>query len=439
MWLTLVRKSLWHRRLTVLLCMVTVAISVFVVLGFEHWRQQVKIRFAQTVAGVDLVVGARTSPINLLLYSVFRIGNASNNLSHASYAAIAAHPDVAWVVPLSLGDSHRSYRVVGTTTGYFRHFHYGASQPLHFRAGAVFTGDREVVLGAQVAHRLQYQPGQQIVLAHGLHATRFSLHNDHPFTVSGILAPTGTPVDEGLYVSLAGLEALHQPRPAPQRSAVRGSENESEHGSEHESEHQHAHAHDDEPDHGPGAGASAAPVTALLVGLTHKVAAFGVQREINTYAPEALTAILPGVVLMELWQLTGAVEQALWLLSQLVLLAALLGLSAMLLASLRERQGDIAVLRAMGAHPLFIVGLIQAEALLICGGGILLALAGLWAALVGLQDWLSLEYGIVVSSHILTPPLLRTLGLVLMLAFATSLIPALAAYRASLQQRLAER
>ena len=190
-----------------------ITVSIFVLLGIEHIRQQAKSSFSNTVSGIDLIVGARTGDINLLLYSVFRLGNATNNISWSSYQDISTNPKVAWTLPISLGDSHKGYRVMGTTTDYFKHFHYGQKQALTFAQGKVFSEVFDVVLGAEVARKLNYQLETQIILAHGMASTSFSQHNDKPFRIVGILQPTGTPVDRTVHVSLQGIEAVHLKTP----------------------------------------------------------------------------------------------------------------------------------------------------------------------------------------------------------------------------------
>ena len=128
-------RSVLNRRLTVALTVLSVALSVALLLGVERLRTNARDSFANTIAGTDLVIGARSGPVQLLLYSVFRIGNATNNVSWKSLQAVAAHPQVAWVVPLSLGDSHRGFRVLGTEPGYFERYRYGRGRGLAFRDG----------------------------------------------------------------------------------------------------------------------------------------------------------------------------------------------------------------------------------------------------------------------------------------------------------------
>ena len=131
--LSLALRSLANRRTTALLTLCAIAVSVALLLGVQKLRTAARDGFANTVSGVDLIVGARSGQINLLLYSVFRVGDATANVSWDTYQKVARRSDVAWTIPLSLGDSHRGYRVLGTNLDYFRHYR--------------FAGGREITLG----------------------------------------------------------------------------------------------------------------------------------------------------------------------------------------------------------------------------------------------------------------------------------------------------
>ena len=128
--LTLAAKSLRNRKFTATLTVLSIALAVALLLGVERIRQESRASFASTVSGTDLIVGARGSPVHLLLYSVFHIGNATNNIAWDSYRAIAQRPEVAWTIPLSLGDSHRGFRVLGTTSEYFEHLRFARQRRL---------------------------------------------------------------------------------------------------------------------------------------------------------------------------------------------------------------------------------------------------------------------------------------------------------------------
>ena len=406
--------SLRSRRGSVMLTLASLTISMAIVIGVEHIRAQAENSFVRTVSGVDLLVGARTSQINLLLYSVFRIGNATNNITWQSYEDITARPEVAWSIPFSLGDSHRGYRVLGTDTQYFEHFKYGDEQPLRFNDGEPFSHPLHAVIGSEVARALEYQVGQEVVLSHGIGSTSFVNHDNLPFTITGVLATTGTPVDRTVHVSLQGIEAIHLgwqngvqvSRLSPDRSDPGLSELEP------------------------------TQITALLLGLESPMAVFGLQRAINNYPSEALSAILPGVALGELWQIIGTLENLLSVISILVLTASLLGLSTMLLSSLRERRRELALYRAIGARPSFILWLIELEAFAMVS---MAALFGYLVVVAGVsltQGWLSENFALVIEVWPSTPGIWLYMGGSILAGVLLTLIPATLAYFRSLGHAL---
>ena len=405
MFINLALKSLGNRKGSVVLTILAMAVSVLVFLGVEHIRKQAKESFANTVSGVDLIVGARTGRVNLLLYSVFRVGAPTNNIQWQSYQDLTTNKQVDWVIPISLGDSHKGYRVMGTTSEYFAHFKYGKSHQLGFSSGQPFKGLYDVVLGAEVAKKLGYTLGDKIILAHGVAKTSFSLHDNHPFTVTGILLPTGTPVDQTLHVSLQGIEAIH----LDWQHSLHQNPNDQKLANEERYQPKQ--------------------ITAMLVGLKSRLATFTVQRAINESKREPLIAILPGVALAELWQMMGVLENTLRLVSLLVFIAALLGLAAMLLASMREREHEILLLRAIGASPRFLFLLIQLEALLISLTSFALGSLLLFIGLFITQDVLASKFGIQMSVSLLTEKNALFLLFMMLATFIVSAIPSIQAYQ----------
>ena len=410
-------RSAWNRRFTLALTVCSIALSTFMLLGVERIRTDLRNGFGAAVSGTDLVVGARTGSVQLLLYSVFRIGAATNNIRWSSVQALQQMRQVDWVVPLSLGDSHRGYAVVGTTPDYFRHFRYGERQPLALRAGAAFDDLFDAVLGAEVAERLGYTLGQRITLAHGSGELNVAQHADKPFRVAGILARTGTPVDRSVHISLQAMEALHvdwmagMPMPGRQTGADQ------------------VRAMDLTP----------RTVTAVLVGLKSRAAVFGVQREVNGFAAEPLMAILPGVALGELWDVIGTGEQALLAMSVLVALVSMAGLVSVVLAGLNERRRELAVLRAVGATPAHVLALLALEGLLVTLAGVALGalamlLAG-WAA----APWLQSTFGLTLALGEPTPLQAWSLAGLLAAGWLASLLPGWRAYRLSLADGLSPR
>jgi putative ABC transport system permease protein len=402
-------QSLRNRSLTAVLTVLAIAVSVMLLLGVEKVRIGARQSFADTISNTDLIVGARSGAIQLLLYSVFRIGNATNNVTWKSYQDIAKRPEVAWTVPLSLGDSHRGFRVLGTTADYFNRYTYRRDKRLAFAAGGPFSDLFDVVIGSDVADTLGYKVGDRIVVAHGLGSIAFVEHADKPFRVSGILAKTGTPVDKTLHVSLEAIEAIHV----------------------------------DWQNGMPVAGQSISAddvrkmtlepkaITAALVGLKSKLATFKLQRLINEYPEEPLSAIIPGAALQELWGLVGTAETALSAVSAMVVATALLGMVTTILTTLNERRREMAILRSVGARPTTVLGLLTTEATLLTLAGVLLGTALLYVSLALLQPVIDRAYGIRID---LDPPTAREMGMlaaIVVAGFVAGLIPAVRAYRMS--------
>ena len=400
--------SLASRRLTVGLTVFTIGLSVALFLGVEKVRTGAKESFSGTISDTDLIVGARSGSVQLLLYSVFRIGNATNNITWDSYQDIAAHPAVDWIVPISLGDSHRQFRVMGTTAAYFDRYRYRGGRALSLEDGARFDDLFDAVIGAEVAAQLGYAVGDPIVVSHGI--ASFTDHDDLPFRISGILARTGTPADRTVFVSLEAIEAIHVDWQGGARDPTRTT---------------------------PAAelrrmDLTPAAVTAAMIGVDSPLQIFSLQRWINQYPEEPLLAVLPGVALQELWAIVGVAETALIGVSALVVVTALLGMAAMILSGLQERRREMAILRGLGAGPRTILGLLIAEAAAMAAAGVALGLAILYAALAGLQPWLDAAYGLHLPLEGLSAHEVRLLGAVFAAALVVSLLPAARAYRLSL-------
>ncbi|MGF1911193.1 ABC transporter permease [Vibrio kasasachensis] len=407
--LMLAWKSVRNRRLTACLTILTVAVSLLLLLGVERIRTQAKSSFANTISSTDLIVGGRSGQVNLLLYSVFRIGNATNNIDWKSYQEFSQHRSVKWAIPLSLGDSHKSFRVLGTNQSYFEHYRYGNKQNLHLAQGKPFNGLFEAVIGADVAKKLGYQIGSEIIIAHGISDVGFSRHDNLPFTVVGIFSPTGTPVDKTVHVSLEAIEAIHVGWESGARLGNTPSANQLE-------------QHNFQPKQ----------ITAMMVGLKSRIQTFALQRQINTYPKEPLSAILPGVALHELWGMMSIAEQTLMVVSGFVVVAGLLGMLSSLLTSLQERRREMAILRTMGARPRHIFSLLILEASVLTFIGILVGITMLYALLALIGPIVAQYYGIQLPLIMLSYYELGLIAAVQISGTVIGIFPALRAYRQSL-------
>lgn len=413
--LSLALRSLWNRRATALLTLSAIAVSVALLLGVEKLRTAAREGFANTVSGVDLIVGARSGQLNLLLYSVFRVGDATANVSWESYQKIARHPDVAWTIPISLGDSHRGFRVMGTTGDYFRHYRFAGGRPLEFAAGRPFEDLYDAVLGADVAKQLGYTVGTPIVVAHGLGRVSFAEHDDKPFRVVGILARTGTPVDRTVHVGLEAITAIH----IDWQSGVQAP---------------------------PGARVDAAAaraaeltpesITAFMVGMRSRVMTFTMQRAINDYRQEPLMAIMPGVALSQLWNLVGIADTALMIVAGFVVLAGLLGMLTAILTSLNERRREMAILRSVGARPRHVFTLLVAEAGLLATGGVAAGVGLMYLLVAAARPILESRFGIFLEVGGLRGYDLAILGAVVLAGLTMGALPAWRAYRNTLSDGL---
>ncbi|MGF1457053.1 MAG: ABC transporter permease [Alphaproteobacteria bacterium] len=416
--LRLAVRSLMSRRLTAGLTILSVAISVTLFIGVEKIRQGARAGFERTISGTDLIVGARSGPVNLLLYSVFRIGSATNNITWETYQDVAARPEIAWTVPISLGDSHRGFRVVGTTPAFFERYQYGGGRPLAFAGGTPFDDLFDAVIGSDVARRLGYRVGQEIVLAHGIGAVSFAEHDTMPFRVSGILKPTGTPVDKAVHVSLAGIEAMHLGWQSGGQTPL---------------------ARMMTPDRARAMTLEPKQITAFLVGLKSKIAVLRLRRDLNTYRQEPLLAIIPGVVLAELWSVVGMVETALSAIALFVIVVGLVGILTSILTTLNERRREMAILRSVGARPFDIAILMLSEAGLLAFAGSVLGLAVAYIGLFVAAPIIETRANLTLVG--LTPSLfdVKLVAGITVAAIVLGVLPAWQAFSRSLQDGLSLR
>ncbi|MDP3330632.1 MAG: ABC transporter permease [Methylococcaceae bacterium] len=415
--LSLAIKSAWNRRFTLSLTVIAIALSVTMLLGVERLRTQAHQSFSHSIAGTDLVVGARTSPVQLMLYAVFRIGEATNNITWNTYQEIASNPLVAWSIPISLGDSHHGFPVLGTTTSYFEHFHYGDAEALIFLQGKPFKDTFDAVLGSEVAAQRGYKMGDHITLSHGMGDAGLPEHANKPFTVVGILAPTGTPVDRTVHISLEAINAIHLDwvggAPMPGFSIPA----------------QYVKKFDLAPKE----------ITAALIGLKNRAAVFKIQREVNNYAKEPLLGVMPGVALEQLWQVVNVAEKSLMAVSAMVVVVGLSGLIAVVLAGLNERRRELAILRSVGAKPRDVFLLLTSEGLFVTISGILLGVALLAILSLLLSPIAQSRYGIVLNATSISFDEIKLLATVLGVGLLASLVPGYRAYKLSLVDGLTPR
>jgi putative ABC transport system permease protein len=419
--LSLAFHSLKNRLLTTTLTVFSIALSIALLVGVENVRAGARESFANTISQTDLIVGARGGSLQLLLYSVFRIGQATNNITYETYQHFKNHPAVEWTIPYSLGDSHGGFRVVGTTEDFYKHYRFRRDRSITFASGRAPRDVFEVALGSDVAQTLGYKTGDRIVITHGVAAAsgRGILdHKDKPFTVTGVLAKTSTPVDRSIYLPLEGISAVHidwtdgaPPMPGeevPAEKITRQS-------------------------------VKVDQITSFLLRSKSRMDTLRLQREINTYAEEPIQAIIPGLTLQELWRTIGYAEDALTVVTFFVTIVGLLGMLVSLYTSLNERRREMAILRAIGAGPVKIISLLVLESFLLSLAGCVLGVALVYLLSITFQPVVEQTFGLYVPVQPPTQTAWIYLGAVAAAGLIIGFVPAWKAYRNTLSDGLSVR
>ncbi|MEV8468120.1 ABC transporter permease [Fluviibacterium sp. DFM31] len=471
-------RSLWNRRFVAALTVFAIGLSVALILGVERLREGARDSFSNSASGIDLIVAPRGNSVQILMATVFGVGSTGTGMGWETFEWLEDRPEVTWAVPIQMGDNHRGYPVIGTQATYFDHFRHSGGQPLTLSAGAFFTGDKPdaAVVGAEVAGRFGYAPGTVIINAHGAGEVSFDLHDEAPFTISGVLAPTGTAVDRMVFVTLEGFDTLHADTEVPadpfDRMAVAekaDDDHEAQDGhddhdahDEHEAheDHNEHDAHDDHADgdnhadhdaeghaddHSGHDDTEAAHhhepdrLNAIYIGLANRMNVLGLQRAINDRPSEALSAVIPAVALAELWGITGTAERAMRLMAWAVAISGMIGMVVMLSATLDTRRREFAILRSVGATPARIFGLIVTEAAVLSASGLILGLVLLTIGTFVTDPILTARFGLHLGWNVFGARELATLAIIFCAGLFASLVPAVRVYRMTLADGLSVR
>jgi len=416
-----------------LLAVLLLALSVAALCVLLLLSARIGDRFARDSAGIDLVVGAKGSPLQLILSSVYHLDTPTGNIPLSALDMLRADPGVARAVPLALGDSFRGFRIVGTEPSFL------SLSGARLAEGRLWAQPMEAVIGAQVARATGAGLGQRFVGTHGLADTDGMGHAHAPFTVVGILAPTGTVADR---LILTPVESVWDVHGIAHGETGKG---ETRAGHDHEGHDHEGHDHEGH-DRGPKAAQAARPalagpaslepeVTAVLVSYRNPAAAIRLPGAVNRQT--ALQAASPAAETARFLALFNSAIAGAQAFALLVALSGALSIFTVLLAAARAREGDLALLRVMGATRGQLFGTILLEGLLTAGAGALLGLA-LGHALVALAARHFAALGdIGLSGAVFLPQEgLLLLGTLLLGALA-ALLPALRVLRTDLATTLA--
>ena len=407
-------KSVQNRKLTSLLCVASIALSVALLLGVERIKNGARDGFTNTISQTDLIVGAKGGPLQLVLYTVFRIGSPTNNIRFSSYTKIKNLPEVDWTIPISLGDAYRGYRVVGTDENFFKHYRYRRNQKIEVLNGKIPIGIFDVVLGYEVAQKFQHKTSDSIILSHGISEKSFMDHSVTPFKVVGILNPTATPIDRSIFITLEGMEAMHigWDKGVPGKNSTVTPENLKK---------ENIHI---------------GQITSFLLKTKNRIQTLKLQRTIDSFPEDPLMAVIPGLALHQLWKTLSYIENILYLISLCVLAVGLISVIVSLYTSLNERRREIAIFRALGAGAGKVVSLLLVESSLIVLVGTLIGTALLYLCLFMVRPYLESNFSLYLPNQFLSSTELIYLGSILLGGITAGFIPAIKAYRNSLQDGL---
>lgn len=395
-------QSLMSRKTVFILSLVSVALSVSLVLTLQNIKSASEEGFTQTISQVDLLVGARGGQLQLLLYSVFNMGNATNNVSYESYLKWKSHPQVAWTIPYSLGDSYRGFRVVGTDQNFFKHYRYKGDQSLVMAQGDAFTNNLEVVVGAAASKELRVQVGDSAVITHGVtKGAGVVHHDDKPFKIVGILKPTGTALDQSVYISLESMELIHQP---DLKGVI-----------------------------------PISSITSFFVRTQNRIETLRLQREINESTDEPLMAVIPGVALSELWRNLSYFERALQIMVYLVALFGLVTLVLLVFLTLDSRRKEMAVFRSLGAGPLTLSSLLLIEVFILSFLGSVLGLILTRLGSLAMNPFLQNQIGLHLDIGMLSLYEVLVVAIVIVVSSLACLLPAWKMQSQTLKDGLAPR
>ena len=413
--LSLLLKSMRSRIIPTSLVTISLMASMVLLLSIERIQQGTEEGFNQSISGVDAIIGPRSSSLELVLYTVFHLGRPTNNITTKTINDVKQRSDISWLVPIALGDSHRGYRVIATEPNYFQHIRYGNNQPLTFSKGAPFTELSEATLGSDVAEKLNYSVGSEIQITHGSIESIGSKHDDFSFTVTGVLNKTGTPIDQAIFLDLKGYELLHLGWKSGKKVFS---------------------LEDIDLSSLPPDALNPKTVTAAFVGLKSKLTIFNFSKNIREYTEEAISAVIPGIALSELWSIVGLVDKGFKLLSWIIIAISLIAMVTLIIASLDNRKQEMTIYRANGASPKFLAAMVVYESLVIGLVAIIGAIILVTAVTYFATSQLNLALGISPSFKWISLDEIKVFGIILLSGALSSLIPAAMVFRKNLHQAL---
>jgi putative ABC transport system permease protein len=383
--------------LNLLMSLLLLSLSVLLVTFVLQLSQQLGSQLSKNISPFDMVVGAKGSPLQLVLSSVLHVDAPTGNIKLKEVAMLQKHPFVQHAIPVSYGDNYKGFRILGTEPSYLDHYNAQLSE------GKLYEKPFEVVAGKIVAQRLGLKIGDNFISSHGLAASGIEAHDEHPFILKGILAPTGTVVDQLLITNLESIWEAH----------------------DHHEEADTLENDDDEKE-----------ITALLVKFKNPMGMVQLPRFINKNT--SMQAALPGFEVQRLIKLLGSGVQTINGIALVILLVSGLSIFISLLKTIRERRQELALLRIYGLRTRQLIKLALLEGLFMAGIGFvlgwLLGRLGIW----GVSQYTQASYGYALQLSGPTVFELFLLALILMLTIIATLLASRSIFNLNVAKTLSD-
>ena len=390
---------LWARPLAAALNLLLLTLGLASMTFLLLMGHQLDKAFERDLARIDVVVGAKGSPLQLILAGVFHMDVPPGNVPLKAVEALKTHPQVAKVIPISLGDSFRSFRIVGTSPDYISHYGATVSQ------GALWTQPMQAVVGAQVAAQTGLKPGDRFAGSHGLGSTGHA-HGDSPYVVSGVLAASGSVLDRLILTATESVWQVHEAATAVDDSDKKIMQEERE-------------------------------LTLALIQYKTPLAAVTFPRFINTSTE--MQAAAPAIEITRLLRMLGVGIDVMRALAGVLLLTAGLSVFIALWGAVRERRADLALLRMLGAPPGKVAALLLCEALWLAVLATVLGLLTGQGLVMALGWLLKMDQSVLISAWAFPAELWSVPALAFGVAAFAALLPAVSAYRVSVFELLQPR
>jgi len=392
-------KNLLHKRLSTALAWTLLSISVATISLLLMVKKQLVEQFDRNIQNVDMVIGAKGSPLQLILSAIFHIDAPTGNIKMEEADKWMQHPFVDQAIPLAYGDSYQGHPIVGTTPAYISNFH------LSLAKGSANQNDFELVIGSTVAKKLNLAIGSHIYSTHGAdgHGDK---HTAHPYTVTGILQPAGSVADNLLLCNIASIWKIHD----------HGHDEHHEEGEEEHDEH-------------------VQELTAVLIKFRNPMGQVQLPRLIN--AQTNMMAAVPAVEMNRLYTLFGTGFQLLTMIGIAILLLSAFSVFVSLYNSLKERKYEMALMRTMGSSRISLVMLLVLESLILSMAGFITGILLSRLGLMVIASTIQKDYYLTVDAwNAQLPEEIYLLGLVILLALVSSLLPAIKAWSLNISKTL---